>query len=239
MGAGLGFGVGLPGEGALAIGLVFGFAIAAPVWLGVPADATKAPSPGVVLRQDRTATLLFGLTLGLPVGLVGGLVVGFPSGLAFGAIGGVGAVLIAGLMAGIAGGVLAGRAYGRVGGCLFAPCGAVLGGLAFEPITIHSNAILGLAGGINLGLAIGFLGVPSRAWGAYTFSHLWLTVRGAQPLQLMRFLDDAYRLGLLRIVGPVYQFRHAALQDHLAPSSETHPVPAPAVNTLTTPPLTW
>jgi hypothetical protein len=36
----------------------------------------------------------------------------------------------------------------------------------------------------------------------------------------MGFLDDAYRLGLLRIVGPVYQFRHAALQDHLAPPAK-------------------
>lgn len=33
----------------------------------------------------------------------------------------------------------------------------------------------------------------------------------------------ADRLGLLRIVGPVYQFRHAALQDHLAPPAETTP----------------
>jgi ketosteroid isomerase-like protein len=32
----------------------------------------------------------------------------------------------------------------------------------------------------------------------------------------MRFLDDAHRLGLLRTVGPIYQFRHAELQDHFA-----------------------
>jgi hypothetical protein len=32
----------------------------------------------------------------------------------------------------------------------------------------------------------------------------------------MPFLDHAHRLGLLRAVGPVYQFRHAALHDHLA-----------------------
>ncbi len=33
----------------------------------------------------------------------------------------------------------------------------------------------------------------------------------------MGFLDEAYQLGLLWSVGPVYQFRHATLQDHLAP----------------------
>jgi hypothetical protein len=30
----------------------------------------------------------------------------------------------------------------------------------------------------------------------------------------MDFLDDTYRLGLLRTVGPAYQFRHAEFQDH-------------------------
>lgn len=36
------------------------------------------------------------------------------------------------------------------------------------------------------------------------------------PRQLMPFLDDCRRLGLLRAVGPVYQFRHAEFHDHLA-----------------------
>ncbi|MGW3820473.1 hypothetical protein [Streptomyces sp. NPDC005046] len=49
----------------------------------------------------------------------------------------------------------------------------------------------------------------------------------------MAFLDDAHRLGLLRTVGPVYQFRHAELQDHLAPpllppAPQGDPEPAPA-----------
>jgi hypothetical protein len=30
----------------------------------------------------------------------------------------------------------------------------------------------------------------------------------------MNFLDDANRLGLLRTVGPAYQFRHAEFRDH-------------------------
>ena len=32
----------------------------------------------------------------------------------------------------------------------------------------------------------------------------------------MRFLEDARSRGVLRTVGPVYQFRHARLQDRLA-----------------------
>jgi hypothetical protein len=33
----------------------------------------------------------------------------------------------------------------------------------------------------------------------------------------MAVLEDRHRLGLLRAIGPAYQFRHAELQDHLAP----------------------
>jgi hypothetical protein len=32
----------------------------------------------------------------------------------------------------------------------------------------------------------------------------------------MRFLEDARNRNVLRAVGPVYQFRHARLQDRLA-----------------------
>ncbi|MEV0592861.1 hypothetical protein [Nonomuraea cavernae] len=39
----------------------------------------------------------------------------------------------------------------------------------------------------------------------------------------MRFLDDAHRVGLLREVGAVYQFRHAKLQDRLARAYEADP----------------
>ncbi|MFF5301355.1 hypothetical protein ACFY5F_18530 [Streptomyces sp. NPDC013161] len=53
----------------------------------------------------------------------------------------------------------------------------------------------------------------------------------------MTFLDDAHRLGLLRAVGPVYQFRHAEFQDHLAPPlpplpPEPQPAPSPAAPRL-------
>jgi hypothetical protein len=43
------------------------------------------------------------------------------------------------------------------------------------------------------------------------------------PRKLMPLLDDAHRLGLLRAVGPIYQFRHAELQDHLAATYPPHP----------------
>ncbi|WP_124289129.1 hypothetical protein [Streptomyces sp. ADI91-18] len=41
------------------------------------------------------------------------------------------------------------------------------------------------------------------------------------PLRLGRFLDAAYQVGILRMSGTAWQFRHRELQNHLA----THPLP--------------
>jgi hypothetical protein len=51
---------------------------------------------------------------------------------------------------------------------------------------------------------------------AYLITTYRLARAGRLPRTLMPFLDDAHRLGLLRAVGPAYQFRHAELHDHLA-----------------------
>ena len=45
---------------------------------------------------------------------------------------------------------------------------------------------------------------------------LQLQRRGEASWRVMRFLDDAHERRVLRTVGPVYQFRHADLQDRLA-----------------------
>jgi len=54
-----------------------------------------------------------------------------------------------------------------------------------------------------------------HAWLAHHAATALLAARGRLPYHLLAFLDDAHRLGLLRVVGPVYQFRHGELQDHL------------------------
>ncbi|WP_370024297.1 NACHT domain-containing NTPase [Planotetraspora sp. GP83] len=75
--------------------------------------------------------------------------------------------------------------------------------------------------GLTLGMlaAVGgscFLG-NHHAWFAYQVAAIGLgLVRRELPWRLMPFLDDCHRLGLLRAVGPVYQFRHADLHDHFA-----------------------
>ncbi|MET8654291.1 NACHT domain-containing protein [Nocardia aurea] len=54
------------------------------------------------------------------------------------------------------------------------------------------------------------------ASGRHTIATIWLWLAGRMPLRDMRFYDEAYRRGVLRQVGSVYQFRHALLQDRLA-----------------------
>ncbi|MFE6281112.1 NACHT domain-containing protein [Streptomyces sp. NPDC057877] len=76
------------------------------------------------------------------------------------------------------------------------------------------------------------LALAARAWPYYTAARLLLATRGLLPWRLQAFLDDAHRLGVLRQVGPVYQFRHARLQERLAHRA---PVPAPRPDTRPTP----
>lgn len=75
---------------------------------------------------------------------------------------------------------------------------------------------LGVLSGAFLALGLGLTMLRHSAWPAYLITTRHLAEQGKCPRDLMDFLDDAHRLGLLRVVGPVYQFRHADLQDHLA-----------------------
>ncbi|WP_159058866.1 hypothetical protein [Streptomyces caeruleatus] len=81
------------------------------------------------------------------------------------------------------------------------------------------GALLWVAVTLCLGMFSG-----RRAWLAYTVMVVYTACHRDLPLRLMRFLDDAHRLGLLRAVGPSYQFRHAEFQDHL---TARRPVPEP------------
>jgi hypothetical protein len=63
------------------------------------------------------------------------------------------------------------------------------------------------------GLVFGL--VFPRTWTA-SLAFAQLAMRWHTPVRLLRFLDDACERDVLRTVGPVYQFRHARLQDRLA-----------------------
>ncbi|GAA3198581.1 NACHT domain-containing protein [Dactylosporangium siamense] len=73
---------------------------------------------------------------------------------------------------------------------------------------------------VVVGLAISLLITPMTIavsrWFRFRLVAAYYALWGRLPWRLLRFLNDAHRRGILRQVGPVYQFRHAYLQDHLA-----------------------
>ncbi|GHF13230.1 hypothetical protein GCM10017786_54040 [Amycolatopsis deserti] len=99
----------------------------------------------------------------------------------------LGGVFVVGLLEGSLGPLV----FGRTGALLWGFVGGIGGALAY---------VLGLT-----------------AWGRWVvFARIWLPLTGRLPWAVSDFLDDAYRRGVLRRSGAVYQFRHARLHDHLS-----------------------
>jgi hypothetical protein len=104
----------------------------------------------------------------------------------------------------------------------------VVGGLLGAGIGgAQGSAIGGLPHGLAYALSVGLaaalvscLAGNSHAWLQYSLAVPRLSRGGRLPRDLMPFLDDAHRLGVLRAVGSVYQFRHAELQDYFADSNK-------------------
>lgn len=125
---------------------------------------------------------------------------------------------------------LTSRQIGLVIGLMIGVRVGLVGGLVLV-LGLQVGLVGGLVGGLVLGLASGLasgLAMANTRWSAFIVAWLWLAARRRLPLRLMGLLRDAHRLGLLREVGPVYQFRHAALQDHFAPPGETTSIAAAA-----------
>ena len=82
-------------------------------------------------------------------------------------------------------------------------------GLAFGLAALGPWIAYGLGPAIGAGIAY-----PQSWTSSLAFAQLAKSDR--TPVRLMRFLEDARSRDVLRTVGPVYQFRHARLQDRLA-----------------------
>ncbi|MFE1314784.1 hypothetical protein [Streptomyces sp. NPDC058755] len=93
------------------------------------------------------------------------------------------------------------------------------GGVSIGLLEVFTFGLLS-CGGTGMTLAL-----VAYAWPHYTLARCVLAARGRLPWQLQTFLADAHRLGLLRQVGPVSQFRHARLQNHLAAGQARLPGP--------------
>ncbi|MCS7482946.1 NACHT domain-containing protein [Umezawaea endophytica] len=107
-----------------------------------------------------------------------------------------------------------GFAFGPVLGCAFGLVFASMAGFGGKLVAV-------LVFGSVFGSVIGFTYGLGQASGQHLVTVVVLRARGRVPLRLLKFLDDTHRLGILRAAGPVYQFRHAKLQDRLAQSYAT------------------
>jgi transcriptional regulator with XRE-family HTH domain len=198
-----GFAVGL-GYGpvtAVARGLVYGF----------------PPDPGLLIKVALINTVVTGIVFGLAGGSMFGLTAILEAPLdlssATNPIGllvtnrttVVRQALMLGLLLTLA--IIVG---GRlVVGLLQGLLGPLLWGL---PGSLVVGAVGGLGGGLSYAFAF-------TAWGQWVvLARVWLPLTGRLPWATVAFLDDAYRRGVLRQAGAVYQFRHARLQDHLSRS---------------------
>lgn len=169
---------------------------------------------------------MFGTATGLLVARGGGLVVGLALGVAVG--------IAEGLVASAVGGY--GRWRGssshalssvsprsslllaRAAALRHAVIAALVGGIGAAAIL---TILIGAGGrtawlAVGMGLEGGILVWLDSPFGRFMVAQVLLQRRRHLPWQLMRFLDDAHRRGVLRQSGAVYQFRHARLRDRLA-----------------------
>jgi DNA-binding XRE family transcriptional regulator len=197
----------------LTLGLVFGLALGAHVWLDTPADARSVSSPLTVLKEERTAALAYTLTFALSMGTFYVVADTFTHKTTYIPVFGGSFDIALALVTGSVITPLARLAFGSSGGLAYGLAAVAAGGLVFPHArTLPEGLLTGTVFAIAVGLAI-FL---SRAWGSFILTRAWLAMRRKTPLRLMRFLADAHRRAVLRQAGAVYQFRHARLQDNLA-----------------------
>jgi hypothetical protein len=107
--------------------------------------------------------------------------------------------------------------------------GLVYGLLVWPTLGLRDGILYGVTAGLMIGIGSGL--VSSVTWAVWLTSRQ-LGRRDETPTRLLWFLDDARKRQILRMVGSVYQFRHARLQNRLAGAYGTTPeisdhVPAP------------
>lgn len=208
----------------LATGLAFGLTagLVAALVFGAAAMRADSAAPGIGLDwRGLTTGLATGLTVALTVGLTVGLIFGLTTGLTAGLVFG----LIVGLMVTLEGVADLTASFGPV--TVFAldrrnflMIWSMFGFGTCFMVAGAAGLVVGPAAGYGFGLAIGFLygsglALFETAWGYLAVVRVYLTVRHNIPWNLMAFLLDAHQRGVLRQVGPVYQFRHIDLQRHL------------------------
>ena len=241
---------------AIAIGTATGILIAIgegarPKWLNATPGFADLHLSGRIPQLARTTAkyLMFGLALGLGVGAAAGLAFG-PGAIL---VAGAGVTLYAiefGLIKSLETPTPIDQARTSVATwqadrflqvILSLGAALLLGPLIGLTAWLASGPLFGFTAGCTAGLAMGIGGLVTGL--PLSFNHPWLLCqistfrlarKGRLPYNLVSFLDDAHRLGLLRAIGPIYQFRHAELHDHLA--ADYSSAGAATLSAPTTPP---
>ncbi|MBK3568896.1 NACHT domain-containing protein [Streptomyces sp. MBT62] len=106
-------------------------------------------------------------------------------------------------------------------------------GIALGAGTITGAAVFWLIGsspwaGAGFGAAVGYFGafaIGLIAWLRYVIAMSLMRLRGQLPWKIAAFLDWAHRVGVLRIHGVAWQFRHTELQHWLSSQPAKSPPP--------------
>lgn len=220
---------------AVAIGQHGHYAFGVPAGLVIGVWAARSSVRVLVLADPRPwASIPFDG----PIGMVSGLLIGAAYAVDHGAPAGLAAAAVAGLCFGVMVGVArpitnvdvptdpaASWRRDRWRGVSMAVAYALPLGLELGIEHASGHGVLaGAVAGAGFGLPIAIAGMMAmcdcwRAWLAFVQMHL----HGGFPVNGMRFLADAHARGILRTVGPLYQFRHARLQDRLAAEHAVRP----------------
>lgn len=196
-------------------------------------------------RTAIRTTLLFGIVVGLGFGVANGFLwgsrLGSKIGLLIGLTNGLFNMVVVGLAFGLLGrfarlsvdplspinarllwrqererGLKTGFVFGLVNGFITAGLD-----IATNIFIVKGGLMMILRGGLItlfsdwLTFGFGVMLVSSATW-EVTLASVQLWRRGRIPMRFLSFLEDAHSREVLRSVGPLYQFRHARLQDRLA-----------------------
>ncbi len=209
-----------PVLGGILVGIVVG-SMADPAWIARLAHSMNPETPIMTSpwKVSGVSVAVGAVLAGVAAGLVFGVIRGISDprpdnaspltpltswrsdrtfSIVRGLFGGFVIALAPGLALGLAAGPTIGQAHGLVAELVVA--------LIYVLLCVLLGVVFG-------GLVVG--PVTSVTWTA-SLAFAQLAIRWHTPIRLMRFLEDAHERGVLRTVGPIYQFRHARLQDRLA-----------------------
>jgi hypothetical protein len=127
---------------------------------------------------------------------------------------------------------------------LAAGAAGFVGGSMTSIFEVHARANAGRIIGDGLGIGIASALVVGLTFGLYHAASpefriitVWMAMRRKAPWRFRHFLDEAYRLTVLRQSGAAYQFRHIELQLRLAARfQDDQGKPAAADTAASTPP---